>query len=122
MTRPSETSGAVPLAALAAELVAELPGHRAGRAARTVLARPGMRATVMALAAGGGLAEHEAPRAASLQVLVGRVRLVSGGTELALQAGDLAAIPAAKHALEADTDAAVLLTVALADEGGRGHH
>lgn len=84
-----------------------------GRSAHTVFGghEHSLRQTLIALAAGHDLDEHEAPEEATLQVLQGRVRLVSGDSALEGSAGDHLAIPAARHALHAEEDSAVLLTV-----------
>lgn len=102
----------VDLATRGAELLGSASdGHDGGRAARTVLHEPGLRATLIALRAGHELADHEAPPAASLYVVSGDVRLVSPTATLTLTAGQLAAIPHERHSLVADVDAVVLLTV-----------
>ena len=67
---------------------------------------------VRALVAGHALAEHASPGEATLQVLRGRVRLVVKDRSWPGAAGDLLVIPDARHALHADEDAVVLLTVA----------
>ena len=85
-----------------------------GRAARTVVALPGLRVTVIALASGSELAEHEAPGAATLTCLTGRVTLNTTDRTWPLGQGDIVAIPDQRHSLTAETDAAVLLTVRLA--------
>ena len=74
---------------------------------------PSMRATVIALAEGAEMAEHEAPTAATLQVLSGEAELVAGDDRWTVTAGQVIAIPPRRHSLRARTDAAVLLTVAL---------
>ena len=66
---------------------------------------------MIALLAGQSLEEHESPGEATLQVLRGRVRLVAGEASQDLETGRLAAIPPARHALEAPEDSVVLLTV-----------
>lgn len=86
-------------------------GHDGGRAAKTVLHEPGLRATLIALRCSHELAEHDAPPAASLQVLSGNVRLVSATGATVLRSGQMAAIPHERHSLIADGDALVLLTV-----------
>lgn len=102
----------IDLHALGAQLLASAAeSHDGGRAARTVLHEPGLRATLVALRAGHELADHDAPPAASLFVVNGAVRLTTGTTATALTAGQLAAIPHERHALLADSDAIVLLTV-----------
>ena len=85
-----------------------------GRSAVTVFGghEHDMRQTLIALAEGRSLDEHESPGEASLQVLRGSVRLSAAGETWAGQAGDYLVIPAARHDLHADTEAVVLLTVA----------
>lgn len=103
----------VPLGSLADELLAQARTAHAGRGARTVYggADHGLRQTAIALTEGSELAEHESPGEATLQVLVGRVRLVSDLGTVEASAGDLVAIPDARHSLAALADAVVLLTV-----------
>jgi len=100
------------LSASADELLGRARQESSGRAAQTVYGghEHGLRQTVIALAGGQGLAEHESPGEATLQVLTGRVRLSAGEESWEGAAGDLVAIPRARHALAALEDAAVLLT------------
>jgi quercetin dioxygenase-like cupin family protein len=56
------------------------------------------------------LAEHDASRTATLQVLEGRVRLVRSEESWELSRGDKVPIRSTRHRLELE-DAAVLLTV-----------
>lgn len=84
-----------------------------GRSARTVYGghEHVLRQTVIALAAGHGLDEHENPGEATLHVLHGRVRLAGNGVEWDGSPGDLLIIPQGCHTLHALDDSAVLLTV-----------
>ncbi|MEU9124134.1 cupin [Streptomyces sp. NPDC048506] len=81
-----------------------------GRSAHLFLHDGPLRQTVIALIGGAALDEHNAPPAASLQVLHGRIRLTGAGGGQVLKAGQVAMIPHARHGLEALEDAAVLLT------------
>ena len=85
-----------------------------GRAAETVYGghEKTLRQTVIAMTAGTELSEHENPGEATLLVLQGAVRLRTGDETQEGRSGDLLAIPADRHSLEAVEDSAVLLTVA----------
>jgi quercetin dioxygenase-like cupin family protein len=85
-----------------------------GRSAHTVYGchELGLRQTMLALRAGSILAEHENPGEATLQVLHGRITLVAGPDRWDGSPGDLLIIPDSRHALEAEEDSVVLLTVA----------
>lgn len=87
-----------------------------GRAAATIHGGQDhrLRQTIIALTAGTRLGEHEAPPEATLQVLLGTVKLHAGSDQWAGGAGDHVVIPQQRHDLEATSDAAVLLTVAMA--------
>lgn len=71
-----------------------------------------LRQTVVGMVAGASLGEHENPGEATVQVLLGRVRLSSGELSWQARTGDMIFIPDARHSLEALEDSAVLLTVA----------
>lgn len=85
-----------------------------GRSAVTVFGghEHRLRQTLIVLAAGHELADHESPGEATLHVLEGVVRLVTPTDSRQLSAGDLVAIPDERHGLSALEDCAVLLTVA----------
>ena len=67
---------------------------------------------LLVLLAGRELSEHENPGEAFLQVLRGRVRLSAGDREWTLGQDGHVTIPQRRHALTADEDSIVLLTVA----------
>ena len=101
------------LTGLVEQLLAQARETRSGRAAHTVYGGQGhaLRQTVIALAAGHQLAEHQSPGEATLQVLSGRVRLSAGDEAWEGGPGEIVAIPPARHALAVLEDASVLLTV-----------
>ncbi|MER5965315.1 cupin [Streptomyces sp. NPDC002057] len=98
------------LAALADEHLAAARAAPHGRSAHRVLHDGVLRQTVIALTSGTSLDEHNAPPAASLQVLRGRVDLTASGRSEELAAGTLRMIPKERHGLTALEDAVVLLT------------
>ncbi|MEV1006048.1 cupin [Streptomyces sp. NPDC049881] len=82
-----------------------------GRSAHLFLHDGPLRQSVIALTAGCVLEEHNAPPAASIQVLRGRVRLVaSDGVAADLEAGHVMRVPHSRHALTAVHDAVIILT------------
>lgn len=93
-------------------LIAAL-GHSSRRSAETIHGghQHTMRQTLIALAAGHGLGEHDSPPEATLQVLRGRVKLVAGSDSWEGCAGDFLVIPSQRHSLDALDDSVVLLTV-----------
>lgn len=102
------------LPALCEEQLTAARSSTAGRSAVTIYGgrEHDMRQTLIALAAGAALHEHESPGEATLQVLVGDVRLASGSEAWDGTAGDHLVIPPERHNLTAATNAVVLLTVA----------
>ena len=102
------------LQAMARELLERAREGSGRRAAATVIGghEKALRQTVIAMADGAVLAEHENPGEASVHVLAGRVRLEAGPHSWEGRPGDLLVVPAAPHSLHALDDSAVLLTVA----------
>jgi len=102
------------LTALIRQQLALARDTSSGRSARTVYGghEHVLRQTLIALAAGQLLEEHENPGEATVHVLHGRVRLAAGEESWDGSSGDLLIVPDSRHSLEALADAAVLLTVA----------
>ena len=102
------------LEALVDEHLASARAHDSGRSALTVHGgrEHHLRQTLIALAEGRALGEHESPGEATLQVLRGRVGVHTGDDDWEGRAGDYLVLPAQRHDLTALEDAAVLLTVA----------
>ncbi len=105
------------LDAVAREHLEKASSGSSGRSAETVYGghERVLRQTLIALTSATILAEHENPGEATLLVLSGRVRVSTGDVAWDGRTGDLIVIPAARHAVEALEDSAVLLTVAKVD-------
>ena len=103
------------LTALAREHLERARSVSSGRSAKTVYGgqEHTLRQTLIALAAGQRLDEHENPGEATVHVLQGRVRLVAGDLVRKGAVGHLMAVPDSRHTLEAEEDSVVLLTTAL---------
>lgn len=102
------------LTALAREHLERAASASSGRSSSTVYGGHDhvLRQTLIALAAGQRLDEHENPGEATVQVLQGRVVLASADASWEGSPGDLLIVPDARHSLEALEPSAVLLTVA----------
>ena len=102
---------------LAAQQLAAAQTAASGRSAHTVVGGHGrvLRQTLIALAAGHRLDEHENPGEATVHVLRGEVRMAAGAETCDAATGDLLTVPDARHSLEALSDSVILLTVAKAE-------
>ncbi|GAA4199604.1 cupin domain-containing protein [Actinocatenispora rupis] len=100
------------LTALAREQLAAALRAPNGRSSSTVYGghERRLRQTVIALAAGEMLREHDNPGEATVLVLSGRVRLATADAAWDGTDGDLINVPHARHTLEALADSVVLLT------------
>ncbi|WP_310961699.1 cupin domain-containing protein [Nocardioides terrisoli] len=104
-------------------VLAEAHDSPHGKASRIVVHGERQRVLLVALLAGKELGEHNAPWAATLQVISGRATVHVGDEALQIDAGGLAAIPQARHDLVAVEDTVALLTVALEEpEPARKDH
>lgn len=105
----------VSLDALALEYLERARAASSGRSSVTVYGghEHALRQTLIALAAGHGLDDHESPGEATLQVLHGTVRVGTADASWNGSAGDHLTIPPERHHLAASEDVVVLLTVAV---------
>lgn len=113
----STTAHLTRLDQLADQLQAKAATSSARRAAHTLIAgNAPLRQTVIALAAGAEMSEHENPGYATVHVLRGNARLVAGADTWQLPAGSHLVIPDERHSVSADTDTVLLLSAVLANE------
>lgn len=103
------------LTALARQQLKLAAASSSGRSSQTVFGghTKHLRQTVVALAAGRELGEHDSPGEATVQVLSGRLLLVAGENSWKGSAGDLIIVPPQRHSVEALEDVAFLLTVSM---------
>ena len=103
----------ISLTTLATQQLTEARQAHSGRASHTVHGGHALelRQTVVALASGHELAEHDSPGEATLQVLQGHVRLTAGDDAWEGTTGDYVTIPSHRHSLRSLDDSVVMLTV-----------
>ncbi|MDN5794894.1 MAG: LuxR family transcriptional regulator [Intrasporangium sp.] len=112
------SAGIVDLAEAAREAIEAARASKHGKGTRVLWTGPHQRLVVVGLTAGAKLAEHASPPAASLQVLAGTVRLCAGDeAEWVVRSGEVVAIPPERHAVDAVTESAFVLTVSLDPHG-----
>lgn len=100
------------LTALAREQLAAALRSENGRSASTVYGghERRLRQTVIGLAAGEVLSDHDNPGEATVLVLSGRIRLATDDVSWDGAEGDLINVPHARHNVTALQDSAILLT------------
>jgi len=92
-------------------LLGELPVPASGLATRILHRDDHLTAVMLAFAAGHELKTHQAPGAATVQILEGRAAFTLGGETREMAAGALVAMaPGAVHAVTALTPMVLLLT------------
>lgn len=85
---------------------------RNGRNARTLVKDGPLRVTLVALGAGGELAEHHADGPITIQVIDGVIRFTADGHDHELRPGSLlSAGPGLRHRVTSETGGSFLLTV-----------
>lgn len=101
------------LEALTRELRAKVAGATRQIASQTVFGghEKTLRQTLVVIAAGGQLAEHESPGEATVQVLDGRISVFTATDSWEGRRGDLLIVPDERHGVDALEDSAFLLTV-----------
>ncbi len=109
------------LSRLGDELLDQARGAHSGRAAHTLHGgrEHALRQTLIALAAGHDLAEHDSPGEATLQVVSGRIDFhTADGATWEGAAGDLLTIPLQRHSVAALADSVLLLTAVTGTQPG----
>jgi quercetin dioxygenase-like cupin family protein len=93
-----------------------------GRSTELIVHDHQLRQTVIALLEGQSLSEHNAPPAATIQVLLGSVEVTArDDLDTVVRAGELSGLTHHRHAVRALEDAAFLLTTVTGiPEGTRG--
>lgn len=105
----------IALGALGEKLLAEARAASSGRFAVTIHGGHinSLRQTVIGLAAGHTLDEHENTGEITLQIIRGRARVVAVSDDAELVAGDYVVVPIEWDSFEALEDTVVLLTAAV---------
>lgn len=114
---PAAPSAPLDLRQAAAELLDQAHGLTAQRSARTLTPGAGasLKQSLLALVDGQRLDDHPAPGPTTLQTITGTVLVHHGGKTVELPEGSWEVCPASPHALEATSDAVVLISVTPSD-------
>lgn len=99
------------IATLAEEHMSAAQASEHGRSAVMIVQDGPLRQTIVALRAGVVLGEHNAPPAASLQVLDGSVTVVAASGRVIVNTDQLEVLVHERHSVEANEDSVFLLTV-----------
>lgn len=120
MTKPVATTHGAVLDPLAADReMREEPAYaRDGHTARTLVREPDLRIVLIVMKAGSRIDEHEAEDTASIHVLSGHIRLLLPERTVHVPAGQLLVLARGlRHAVEAASDSAFLLTLGWKPKG-----
>jgi len=98
------------LPALAAAVLGAARADEHGRRADLLLRDGPLRQSIIALTAGSRLADHNAPAAATLQVLTGSVEVTSDSGDEPVMSGRLVQLTKERHGVRALEDSVFLLT------------
>ena len=103
------------ITALARQQLEIAKNASSGRSAKTVHGghERSLRQTVVALAAGRTMAEHQNPGESTVYVIHGRILLSTSSASWSGWLGDLIIVPDALHSVEALEDSVILVTVAM---------
>ncbi|HXK34259.1 MAG TPA: cupin [Dehalococcoidia bacterium] len=97
-----------------AALIAKARASSSGRAAKTLVKQGALRSTISSLRRGTQLSEHAAAGAVSVQVLRGRVRFESDGTQQVAGPGGVVMFDEdVPHSATALADSSILITTAM---------
>ena len=107
----SKPADALNLQELGSALLAQARSAPSGKATRALVRTRHQRVALIALCAGHGLGEHASPPAATLQTLIGQVRLYAGESAWVVDPGHLISIPPERHGVDALVDSVIVLTV-----------
>lgn len=99
-----------------ARVAGSAAGEQRVHTARTLLKSGPLRVTLVVLAPGGVIPDHQAEGPITVQPLEGRIRFTAGGRVHDVGPGQLlSAGPGVRHAVASDGGAAFLLTVVMPD-------
>lgn len=110
-----------PLTEIADRALERAAENQHGRHAELLVHDGPLRQTLIALTRGSSLADHNAPPAASLQVLVGALQVTTEEEAEDVPTGALRQLPGVRHGVHAPTDTVFLLTTVTSVPGESAH-